>query len=320
MLLFRFITLLLLPVAAFATTDENTELRLAQEMLTAGQYADAFAEYERLAKTTHQPLAYFTLGMFYEQGWGRQVDKAEACRHYEQAAKGDIPTATHFLAQCLINGVHQPANPALAAQWFQKAADLGHYTSLCSLGELYFEGKGVSQDNDRGLQLCRQAAERGSLPAIERVARFYLEGEEKLRDPAMALQWLEIAAQRNSPASQFQLGIMLREGLGHSVDLHTARYWFESAASQGYRQAYLPTAELYFNTPKDPASGLWPEAELAKAYLWLSATKKQHLNKADKKQAQLMLEQVLDVIPDSWLKDLDVQVKAHLTLYPAPSS
>ena len=319
MLLFRFIILLLLPVTAFATTDENTELRRAQEMLTAGQYDDAFVEYERLARTAHQPLAYFTLGMFYEQGWGRPVDKAEACRQYEQAAKGSIPTATHFLAQCLLNGVHQPVNPALAAQWFQKAADLGHYTSLCSLGELYFDGKGVKQDSERGLQLCQQAAERGSLPAIERVARFYMEGEPP-RNPAMARQWFEIAAQRSSAPSQYQLGIMLREGLGNTVDLYAARYWFENAASQGYRQAYLPTAELYFNTPKDSASGLWPEAELAKTYLWLSATEKQHLNKGEKKQVQLMLEQVLEVIPDSWLKDLDLQVKEHMAKYPAPSS
>ena len=246
------------------------------------------------------------------------MDKAEACRHYKMAAEGDIPVAVHAFADCLRDGEGQPANTKLAAQWYQKAVELAYYPAFCSLAELYVAGRGVEQDRARGLELCQQAAQYGNVAAMERMARFYMEGDNALRDPVAAQQWLLLAAQRNSPPSQYRLAVLLREGGGQNPDIEdltTALFWFESAASQGYMPAYFPTAELYFKTPKDSQTQLWPEQALAKAYLWLSATQQRSTDPAEKREVTLMLEQVLEVMPASWVKDLNAQVAAHLALH-----
>ncbi|MBQ0719110.1 MAG: sel1 repeat family protein [Gammaproteobacteria bacterium] len=319
MFLLRLCVLLFLPHTLLAATDISAELGSAQTLLSTGDYSAAYVAYQRVAQEHNSPLAQFTVGMFYDQGWGRPMDRAEACRWYEKAAAGDIPAAAHFLGECLLEGIHQPANPQSAAQWFQKAAGLGHYSSLCSLGELYVSGVGVAQDRAKGLALCKQAAERGVLSATERMGQFYLEAEGEQRDLAMAVQWFTQAARANSARAQYQLGLMLREGQGQAVDLAAARYWFESAASQGYISAYFPTAALYYETPKDADSGLWPEQELAKAYLWLSATKQRSTKPDQQKQVAIMLEQVLAVMPISWVKDLDSKVAEHLALQASPA-
>ena len=153
--------LLMLALISTANADFSRELRSAQKILAAGDYEQAFTEYSRFAKEKGNPLAQFTLALFYDYGWGRAIDRAAACRWYEKAAKGAVPAAAHFLGECLIEEALRPANPKQAAHWFQEAADLGHYYSLCSLAELYIEGSGVKKDVTKGLTLCQQAAEHG---------------------------------------------------------------------------------------------------------------------------------------------------------------
>jgi len=320
MFLFRSLVLLLffITIPRAVNADPEDELRQAQKLLTDGNYSAAYLEYQQLAEATNNPSAHFSLALFYEQGWGRAVDQAKACRHYKIAAEADIPVAVHAFADCLRDGEGQPANPQLAAQWYQKAVELAYYPAFCSLAELYVTGRGVGQDITRGLELCQQAAQRGNVAAMEHMARFYMEGDDALRDPIAAQQWLLLAAQKNSPPSQYHLAVLLREGGGQNPDkedLTTALFWFESAASQGYMPAYFPTAELYFKTPKDSQTQLWPEEALAKAYLWLSATQQRSIDPAEKREVRLMQEQVMEVIPATWVKDLNAQVAAHLALH-----
>ena len=48
-------------------------------------------------------------------------------------------------------------DPALAVEWFWKAADQGLVGSLTTLAMMYEEGKGVEQDIDKANELYRAA-------------------------------------------------------------------------------------------------------------------------------------------------------------------
>ena len=306
----------LLTVACTANTDLNHEVRHAQKLLAAGDYEQAFEEYQRIAQEKDNPLAKHAIGMFYDFGWGRPADPVKACQWYEQAAQGDIPVAADALARCLAEGIHRDLDHAQAAVWYQKAADLGLHYSLCHLGALYISGQGVDKDPVKGLALCQQSANQGSVPAMLRLAYFYL-GEDEVRNETAALQWFSAAAGFNSVEAQYQLGVMLRDGLGIDQDPLVARDWFEQAANQGHVPAYFETAKLYFTSPANPDTGLWHEDDLAKAYMWLSATLQRTEDAEQRKQAREMMEKVRDVMPETWTADLDAKVDAHLQQYAA---
>ncbi|MCK4783839.1 MAG: sel1 repeat family protein, partial [Desulfobacteraceae bacterium] len=301
---------------AMARTDSAAELKDAQMALEQGEFEKAFAEYHRFAVEKNNPLAQFTLGLFFQNGWGRPVDPSAACGWFEKAAEGGIPAASHFWASCLVKGIGRPADPDKAAGWYEKAAALGHYMSLCSLAELYMTGTGVPKDPAKGLVLCRQAAEKSVVPAQTRTGLFLLKDDTSIRNLDEAFMWLSTAAQANAPEAQYYLAVMLRDGLGRPKAPEDARYWFESAASKGYGPAYFPAGELYFNSPVNPNTGILPAQDLAKAYLWVSAASRRTKDPEDLKRTNDLLAKILKIMPESWLPDLDAKVDAHLSAHP----
>jgi len=315
----RFLLLILLPLTLFyqsALADMNGEVKRAQKALAAGDYAKAYAEFSRIEQQNNNPLAQFNLALFHEYGWGRPVNQIEACRWYAKAAEGEIPAAAHFYANCLIKGTHRKADPRLAAHWYQRSADLGHHASLCALAELYMQGNGVAKDPAKGLELCERSAVQRSTPSMLRLGRFYLE-QDDIRDLPLAQHWLSAAAQQQSVQAQFLLAIMLRDGQGGASNPLAARKWFETAASLGYREAYFPTAQLYFDAPGDPLTGTWSAKDLAKTYLWLSAAAQGTVDPKQQAKATEMLKQVREVMPKTWAPDLDAKVAKHFTSYGA---
>lgn len=301
---------------AMARTDSAVELKDAQALLAKGEYGKAFVEYRRFAEEKNNPLAQFTLGLFFQNGWGRPVDQPAACGWFEKAAEGGIPAACHFWADCLVKGIGCPADPAGAAGFYEKAAGLGHHISLCSLAELYMTGTGVPKDPAGGLALCRQAAERRVIPAQTRTGLFLLKGDPSIRNLDEAFKWFSLAAQGNDPEAQYYVAVMVRDGLGRPKAPEDARYWFESASNRGYHPAYFPTGERYFHAPPDPQTGKLTAHDLAKAYLWLSAAARQTQDPQGRTRAEVLLQKVLQLMPASWKPDLDAKIDAHFSAHP----
>lgn len=303
--------------ADLAQRDLADELSAAQAALAAGDYDQAYKAY--LAHATNNPLAQFSLSLFYQYGWGRPADPAEACRWQEKSAHGNIPAAQLLLAECLRHGIHRPADPARAAHWYQQAALSGILMAPCSLAELYMDGEGVPKNQNKAIELCRQVAEKGIPAAQMQLAKLLLKGDAPVRNPAAAFQWMQTAAQANFAEAQYHLGIMLRDGTAQAPDPASARWWLEYAASQGWTPAYLPTAELYFNAPVSPENGQLPATDLAKAYLWTAAAIQAPARGAEQDQARRLLTKITELMPQTWKPDLDRQVNEHFAKVKTPN-
>ncbi|MCK9202532.1 MAG: sel1 repeat family protein [Gallionella sp.] len=310
-----FAIFLLLAVAPCALAGGNLDaaLKPAQQALAAGDYKKAHALYARHA--AKNPLAQFTLGLFYKNGWGRPVDPVAACGWFEKAAHRNIPAAQQFLGDCLAQGVDRPVDGEAAVGWYRKAAASGIAYALCSAGGLYIEGKTLPRDTRRGLELCAQAAQAESPPAMLRLADYYREGADVPQDLAVARYWYRQAAERHTTEAQYRLGVMLAEGQGGEPALNVALFWLESAASEGYVAAYLPTAILYANAEVDPKTGALKPEHLAKIYLWNSAAKARAADPTQLAEIGRIEKLVLAVMPETWRPDLDKRVAEHLAKY-----
>ncbi len=289
--------------------DTRKALADAQQWLTEGDYQKAYAAFLFYAQTQQHPLAQFTLGLFHQHGWGIAVDKTQACHWYEKAAENGVPAASHFLGECYRDGTHQPIDYTAAIHWYQAAADLGHSVSLCSIAELVMYGKGVPKDPEKALSLCQQAASAGSVNAQLQLGQLYLHGDTSIRNPLQAAKWFSYAAEKESLDAYYYLGRIHENDLN---DHATALSWYEMAASQGHLPAYFPTARLYFNAPAAEHTQMPTAENLAKAYLWLSATRQLSEDVHEIYVVEDMLKKVEQIMPASWKKDLDRKVSQHL--------
>lgn len=315
----RIASILILSLAAVADAqavkppDISDGLQPAQQALVVGDYKKAYTLYSRHG--TNNPLAQFTLGLFHKNGWGRPADEAAGCRWFEKSAKRRIPAAQHYLGDCLIQGAHRTADPSAALALYLDAAAGGHLISLCSAADLYIKGNGVGKDAKRGLELCTQAAQAGSPPAMLQLANYYREGKDVAQDLAAARGWYQQAAERRTHEAQYRLGVMLSEGQGGEPDLNAALFWLETAASEGYADAYLPTAILYANVEVDPATGALKPEHLAKIYLWNSAAKARTADPAQFAEIARIEALLQKAMPVSWRPDLDKKVAEHLAKF-----
>lgn len=302
--------------SAFASNstsiDLDRDVKAAQAMLAAGNYARAFDIYHAAAVNGHHPLAQFTLAQFYQHGWGRAVDHRLACNWFEQAAQNGIPAAQHMTGLCYEAGTHRPADPAAAAGWFHKAAQAGHLNSLCHLGNLMMAGNGLAKDPNQALELCRSAALQGSVPAQIWMGKFYLYGDAAIRNPEDAYQWFLAAAQKQSAEAFYHLGMMLDQGITGDHNTAQARQLFEQAAALKFVPAYFQAGKHFFSAEPDAATGRLPAEHLAKAYLWISAVLQRSSDAQEVIAARAIRQQILAVMPPTWLAELDHKVAQHV--------
>lgn len=284
----------------------------AQSALADGDYEKAFAAYRDAATNDKNALAQFSLGLFYQNGWGRASDKTAACQWFEKAAQGGIPAAQHLTGICFEEGSHRPADPAQAALWYQKAAQAGHLNSYCHLGNLMMIGNGIAKDPEKALALCHPAALQGSVTAQIWMGKFYLQGDPAIRNIPEAYRWFATAAQKQAPEALYYLGMIMQQSTPEEYPAEKTRLMFEQAAAHKYVPAYFQAGKHFYHAEPDPETGRLSAEHLAKAYLWISAAIRQSNDTEEVAAARAIRQQILAVMPQTWLAELDRKVTQHM--------
>ena len=311
-------TAILLPNASAGVTapapplNDEQDLKTAQALLASGDYDNAFGKYHAAAVNDRHPLAQFTLALFYQNGWGRAIDRKTACEWFERAAQNGVPAAQHMTGLCFEEGVHRPADPVAAASWFQKAAQAGHLNSYCHFANLLMTGNGMAKDPLQALELCRPVALQGSAPAQIWMGKFYLYGDSSVRNPQDAYRWFLTAAQKQSAEAFYHLGMMLDQSMTGDRNAAQTRQFFEQAAALKYVPAYFQTGKHFFTAEPDAKTNRLPAEHLAKAYLWTSAAIQRSADAEEVTAARAIRQQILAVMPETWLDELDQKIAQHL--------
>lgn len=101
-----------------------------------------------------------------------------------------------------------------AADWFRKAARLGHASAQYWLGRMYAEADGLSRDMELAAHWFRKAAEQGEADAQYRLGIMYADGDGLPQDTAQALEWLRKAGEQGVAEAWYRLSVMYNTGLG----------------------------------------------------------------------------------------------------------
>lgn len=152
-------------------------------------------------------------------------------------------------------------NHSESLKWLRKAAANGHPDAQLVLGLIYFEGKILPHNYQKGMYYFKKSAEQGNPEAQNQIGMAYSKGAGVPIDYEKAKIWFLKAADKGYPNAQHNLGYMYEKGIGVRQNFSQALKWYMLAAEQGLWVSQLNLGRLY-------AEGKGVKKNYTKAYKW----------------------------------------------------
>ena len=177
----------------------------------------------------------------------RALDKAKQGfteKLHFRAYHGDTE-AQFELGEAYYYGWNLPEDQSEAVEWWEKAADQGHIEAHLWLGVAFFNGEGVPANEGIAEDWWECAASLGDAEAQYHVGFIHSEIDVwwKWYEPGAAAEWLEMAAEQGHAGAQSRLGDMYRRGEGVEQDDAKAMKWHRLAADQKRKHPLPPINE-----------------------------------------------------------------------------
>lgn len=180
------------------------------------------------------------------------ADQQLAVDSLREGARNGYVRAQLRLAEVFERGKLVNADPVEAERWYAIAsnvlslqADEGDAAAQIQLANLYLDGKGVSKNIPRAINLLQQSSSLGRLSGTIALAKLYRKGAEGLpKDPAKAVFWREQAIKRNHASSAYELGKWFMRGDGVDINPIRSKGYFEQAAQLGETRAFVYLGEI----------------------------------------------------------------------------
>ncbi|MCV2885135.1 sel1 repeat family protein [Aestuariibacter sp. AA17] len=310
-----FFLLVMMSTSVFGFEDWRQALHVAMQYQAEHEYEKAYNQLQKHANKGNG-LAQFNLALHEELGWGREANIDNACEWFERAAKSGIPQAMKKAGDCALRAASnapKAVSQDTAIAWYRAAMAEGIHGAGCSAGKLLIDS-GVPKNINEGLALCTQAAEKGSTSAAVLLADLYYHGDLIEQNFPLALRLYQQANPQSNAHAAFQIAIMFDYGLAVPTDLRQSAYWYEVAASQGYQQAYLPLAALYWQLYL--TSQQYKSTWLAKSYLWANTS--QRLTDDNTADLTILIKRLNEAVPVTWQRALGKKIAEHLNTYHNP--
>ena len=209
--------------AAAAEAAGSTAQRRAARAYGNGQFKQAQAEFERLARRG-DTLAQFNLAMMHVRGEVPHPDLQAARRLLQKASTGESWRASLALGQMHEQGLLGAPDLPQATRWYTLAAERGSVEGQLAVATAYYLGRGAPHD------------------------------------PVQAAHWYREAAKGGDVGAQYLIASMYEQGDGVMLDLRLARYWYDAAARNGDLVAPAKVKELDAKLAPLPATNLREQA------------------------------------------------------------
>lgn len=143
-----------------------------------------------------------------------------------------------------------------AVETLTRLANEGNARAQFRLGDLYYHGNGVAEDEAMAIYWWKKSAASGNAEAMYQIAHAYLFGitaAKSVPDPDReAALWYFQAASAGHAEAAYTLGLLFLAGKGVVEDRNEAIRWFRNAAAKGHAEARkaAETAERQVARPK----------------------------------------------------------------------
>lgn len=135
-------------------------------------------------------------------------------------------------------------SPKQYVQKCKSAADRGNVIAQNTLGYLYLNGQGVSQNYEQAVNWFRKAAQQEYRDAQYNLSVMYKLGQGVEQDHSEGLKWLEKAAAYGHAAAQNSLGDLYYQGEELDKDYILAYMWWQLAEKNDFENIAHKKVEL----------------------------------------------------------------------------
>ena len=185
------------------------------------------------------PEAMRQLGSCFENGDKVAKDLNKAIMKYKRAAAKKNTKALCNLAFCFEN----EGKLSEAVKWLQLAVDLDDSDAMFKLASWYEQGKGVTKDSSKVVDLLVQAAENGHVGAMYKLGLMLVKGEGVSTDLKNGIRYLEQAANKGNIDAISALADCYKNGNGVPQDEYIANNLLKAveclkSADESFQKAY----------------------------------------------------------------------------------
>lgn len=236
-----------LTFAETAAPAQNPVFASVEKLVQAKDYAGAYKELEKIAKTGNVQALYH-LAVLTQIGQGTTKDEKKALDLFQQAAKKGDPLANYTLAKSYMMGGKLGLKPDVqkAKEYFQASAKAGFEDANVDLAVLFFSENKAESDKQglakleplikknhpqaiyakalydinlgfknkdeksvkSGLTAIQQLAEKGYIPALMAVGNMFTNGNIIDQDLVKAKEIFSLLAQKNVPNAKESLALV----------------------------------------------------------------------------------------------------------------
>ena len=187
-------------------------------------------------------------------GRGATTDRKAAREWIERAVESGDPVA-HYLFGRLKESTPRDQRDLNGAQHsFRIAAAAGHRDAQFALAALLAQSPAVRDKKD-ALEWLVRAHASGHKEAANRLGEMYRDGEGDLQQNEKARAIFESAARHGNVDAMYNLAQMLNEGLGGPRETGDALKWYAQAADEGHGKAMEVVEVLLGSSTKTSALG-----------------------------------------------------------------
>jgi TPR repeat protein len=229
-------------------------------------------------------------------------DYAGAAQAWESKAAASDPEAMSNLALLYLKGLGVKRDAGKAAEWYEKASQLGFVVAQFNLANLYYNGQGVSRDKKQAARWYTAAAQGGHSKAQFYLAQMYFDGDGIDENKETGFSWLQKAADLGLPDAQHELGRRLIFGDDIAPEPTKGTDLVLKAAEQKFAKAQILIADCYWK-------GRGIEKNQIEAYVW-AAQAKEIARGRDTKRANDLYDDIKSGMNGDQIKAADLELMA----------
>jgi TPR repeat protein len=172
-----------------------------------------------------------------------------------RAQAGDV-AAYDLLADSYLNAEGDQRDVEAAVRWLNAGVKAGDTDCMIALGNLYFAGQDLDQDEAKALSLYKAAAAKGDALGAYNAGLVY---ETSADDLTQALGWYWRAAAGGDEGGMYKLALAYQLGRGVAADEAQAVSWMRKAAAAGSVDATNDLGSYYlqgYGMPVDETRAL----------------------------------------------------------------
>lgn len=201
----------------------------------AGQIIELTGQLSDVFRDSTAANQWTARGAYYEN-WGESgIKDALAC--YRKAADMGDSEAMVKIGNLYYLGKGVNQNDREALKWYRKAAELGDADGLDWVGRMYYKGAGIPKNLVEAVTYYCRAADQNHAMAQRHLGLLYLEGEGVKKDPVEAVEWLRKSAEQEDGGAQYYLGMCYEKGYGVQKDKQQAIYWYRKSHDNNWYEA-----------------------------------------------------------------------------------